>query len=57
VYASQKEDATLDQTDGKKNKLRGLLRKVTRTFEKNTQVNATDENDRLLIGGLALKLK
>ena len=46
----------LNQSDGKKSKLRGFLRKVTRTFEKNTNINATDD-DRVLIGGLALKLK
>lgn len=46
-----------EQSDGRKNKLRGLLRKVTRTFEKTTQVKATDENETLLVGGLAIKLK
>lgn len=40
-----------------KNKLRGFFRKVTRIFERNTQINTTDESDRLLIGGLSLKLK
>jgi hypothetical protein len=44
------------QNDGKKSKLRGFLRKVTRTFEKNTRIDATDEDDRLLVGGLAIKL-
>jgi hypothetical protein len=47
----------LNQSDGKKGKLRGFLRKVTRTFEKNTNINATNDDDRVLIGGLALKLK
>lgn len=40
----------------KKNALRGLLRKVTRTFEKTTNIKATDDEDRLLIAGLAIKL-
>lgn len=40
----------------KKNKFRGLLRRVTRTFEKTTNIKATDEDDRLLVGGLAIKL-
>jgi hypothetical protein len=53
-YAS---NAELDQPGGKKGKLRGLLRKVTRTFEKTTNIDATDDQDRVLIGGLALKLK
>lgn len=44
------------QNDGKKSKLRGFLRKVTRTFEKNTRIDATDDDDRLLVGGLAIKL-
>jgi hypothetical protein len=44
------------QSDGKKSKLRGFLRKVTRTFEKNTRIDATDDDDRLLVGGLAIKL-
>jgi hypothetical protein len=41
---------------GKKNKLRGFFRKVTRTFEKATNIKATDDEDRLLLGGLAIKL-
>jgi hypothetical protein len=50
-------DEDLNQSNGKKSKLRGFLRKVTRTFEKNTNINATDNEERVLIGGLALKLK
>lgn len=42
---------------GKKNKLRGFFRKVTRTFEKRTKIDATDGEDRLLIAGLAIKMK
>lgn len=45
------------QENGKKNKLRGFLRKVTRTFEKRTNIEATDGNDRLLIAGLSFKMK
>ncbi|MEO8403891.1 MAG: hypothetical protein ABI480_04835 [Chitinophagaceae bacterium] len=45
-----------DEQPEKKNKLRGLLRKVTRTIEKTTNIKATDENDRLLVGGLAIQL-
>lgn len=41
---------------GKKNKLRGFFRKITRTFEKNTNIKATDDEDRLLLGGLAIQL-
>lgn len=44
------------QNDGKKTILRGFLRKVTRTFEKNTRIDATNDDDRLLVGGLTIKL-
>ncbi|MBI3139710.1 MAG: hypothetical protein HYZ15_14120 [Sphingobacteriales bacterium] len=50
--ASMKEGA-----GGKKNKLRGFFRKVTRTFEKRTHINPTDDDNRLLVGGLAIRLK
>jgi hypothetical protein len=36
--------------------LRGFLRKVGRTFQKRTNIASADDDDRLLIGGLALKL-
>lgn len=39
-----------------KTKFRGLLRKITRTFEKTTNIKATDEDDRLLVAGLAIRL-
>jgi hypothetical protein len=41
---------------GRKNKLRGFFRKITRTFEKTTNMKATDDEDRLLVGGLAIRL-
>ena len=46
-----------EPADGKNNKLRGLFRKVTRTFEKRTNIETTDEDGRLLVAGLAFKLK
>lgn len=49
------EIAAADQSE-KKSSLRGLLRKVTRTFEKATSIKATDEDDRLLVAGLAIRL-
>jgi len=55
VYASNT-DADFDQPDNKKNKNRGLFRKIARTFEKRTNIDATDD-DRLLIAGLSFKLK
>lgn len=45
-----------NQEPTKKNKLRGFFRKVARTFEKNTNIKATDDEDRLLLGGLAIQL-
>lgn len=45
------------QENGKKNKLRGLFRKITRTFEKRTNTESEDGNDRLLIAGLSIKMK
>jgi hypothetical protein len=52
-----KEPIGIDTDDsGKKNKFRGLFRKVTRTFEKRTNIKATDDEDRLLVAGLAIKL-
>jgi len=47
----------LDQTNGKKNKLRGFFRKVTRTFEKRTNMDATTDDNKLLVAGLSIKLK
>lgn len=51
---------TVDPLDseqpGKKNKLRGFFRKVTRNFEKRTNIKATDDEDRLLLAGFAVKL-
>jgi hypothetical protein len=60
-HASIKEnvsDPDTDLADGsKKNKLRGFFRKVTRTFEKRTNIDATNGDDKLLIAGLSFKLK
>lgn len=58
--AAMTTDVETDEPDvadsGKKNKLRGFFRKVTLTFEKTTNMKATDEDDRLLVGSLAIKL-
>ena len=57
VYASNNNtDADFDQPDSKKNKNRGFFRKLTRTFEKRTDIDPTDDN-KLLVAGLAIKLK
>lgn len=57
--ANRSDDLVIEpaENDGKKNKLRGFFRKVTRTFEKRTNIDPTDQDDRLLVGGLTIKLK
>ncbi|MGB3005428.1 MAG: hypothetical protein WBC06_02890 [Chitinophagaceae bacterium] len=45
-----------NESGSKKSKLRGLFRKVTRTFEKRTNIDVTDGENRLLIAGLAFKV-
>jgi hypothetical protein len=57
IQAGAADDAAFNQAGGKKNKLRGFFRKVTRTFEKRTNIDATDGEDRLLVAGLAFKTK
>ena len=46
----------VEQQSSGKGGLRGFLRKVTRTLEKRTNIKATDDDDRLLVAGLAIKL-
>jgi hypothetical protein len=45
-----------DASENKTKRLRGFLRKATRILERRANISATDEDDRLLIGGLAVKL-
>jgi len=54
--ATESVDPADEEESGKKNKFRGFFRKVTRTLEKTTNIKATDDEDRLLLGGLAIKL-
>lgn len=57
-YPDPGRDNDLEQEPaGGKNKLRGLFRKVTRTLEKRTNIDATDNEERLLVAGLSIKLK
>jgi hypothetical protein len=58
VAAVSKEPVEQIETEqaGKKNKLRGFFRKVTRNFEKRTNIKATDDEDRLLLAGFSVKL-
>lgn len=58
IAAVSKEPVEQIETEqpGKKNKLRGFFRKVTRNFEKRTNIKATDDEDRLLLAGFSVKL-
>jgi hypothetical protein len=56
VQASYADNTALEQADGKKNRNRGIFRKIARTFEKRTSMDPTDD-DRLLVAGLSIKLK
>ncbi|HEY6062519.1 MAG TPA: hypothetical protein VIV35_02860, partial [Chitinophagaceae bacterium] len=55
-YTNNNNDAGQLEEGGKNKKNRGFFRKLARTFEKRTNMTATDD-DRLLVGGLAFKLK
>lgn len=57
VQKTNIDDADFDQSNGKKNKLRGFFRKVSRTFEKRTNIDPTENDEKLLVGGLAIRLK
>ena len=57
VANSDEQTPEIEDNDGKKNKLRGFFRKVTRTFGKRTNIDPTDQDNRLLVGSLAIKLK
>lgn len=53
---NENDDNIFDQADEKKNKNRGIFRKIVRTFEKRTNIDATVDN-KLLVAGLSIKLK
>ncbi|NOT50299.1 MAG: hypothetical protein HOP10_03370 [Chitinophagaceae bacterium] len=55
IAAGLKETNDLEEGSNNK-KSRGLFRKIARTFEKRTNLPATDDN-RLLVAGLSFKLK
>jgi hypothetical protein len=55
VKENDNSDAQFASENSGNKGLRGFLRKVTRTFEKRTNIKATDD-DRLLIAGLAIKM-
>jgi hypothetical protein len=55
--ATQPSDYRLASNDGKRNKSRGLFRKIVRTFEKRTNIGTPDDDGRLLVAGFAFKTK
>jgi hypothetical protein len=55
TYINNNDDERLEE-GGANKKNRGFFRKLVRTFEKRTNMTATDD-DRLLVGGLSIKLK
>lgn len=50
-------NAVIYASNNSNKKFRGLLRKVSRVFEHTTNINPANEDDKVLIGGLALNLK
>lgn len=56
VLAYKPIDTPEENQPDKKSHFRGLLRKITRTIEKTTNIKATDDDDRLLVGALAIRL-
>ncbi len=46
-----------EEKDGKKSKLRGFFRKITRTFEKRTNINPATDDNKLLVAGWSINLK
>jgi len=51
------EDVAATETNDKKGSLKGFLRKATRLIERRTGINPTNDDEELLIGALAIKLK
>jgi hypothetical protein len=47
----------IDEEEGQNKKSRGLFRKLTRVFEKNTGIKATTDDDKLHIAAFTVKLK
>jgi hypothetical protein len=56
VYTEPEEDFAIANTSIKKNKMRGLFRKVTRVFEKTTNLPGVEEKG-ILIGSFEIALK
>jgi hypothetical protein len=57
TFASLKNMEEEDADGGQNKKSRGLFRKLTRVFEKNTGIKATTDDDKLHIAAFTVKLK
>lgn len=56
--AGEKTDANYASLEeGSNKKSRGFFRKLTRFLEKNTKINPANDDDRVLIGAIAVKMK
>jgi hypothetical protein len=51
------EPVFVSNNEGSNKKTRGFFRKATRIFEKRTNISAADDDDKVLIGVLAVRLK
>ena len=56
LKTAEQRDFLAEVDNDKKASLKGFLRKATRFIERRTNIKATNENDELLIGAVALKL-
>jgi tellurite resistance protein len=56
IYAGGPQ-TVIDEEEGQNKKSRGLFRKLTRVFEKNTGIKATTDDDKLHIAAFTVKLK
>ncbi len=56
-YKTTDADFGQEGKEGKKSKLRGLFRKVARTFEKRTNINPATDDNKLLVAGWSINLK
>jgi hypothetical protein len=58
IAGTSKETQTVaDVSNGKQGSVRGLLRKATRFIEHRTGINAVNDDDKLLVGMVAINLK
>lgn len=57
VTKQQRQTPQLVYANNENKKLRGFFRKATRLFERATNINPADDDNKVLIGGMAINLK